>query len=253
MDVKYNVTGSERKALVGAISEILGREIVYKGAPTFAYMVSNYLIDKDGTLSCSSDINREDVERLLAALKERGYIPETPCREESDNPDKLSIQMPRADFTDEAFQNLKKIIASKETLIKKALATDSLPVDITGDIVNFPWFTLNGIDGEADAYTRFIAALCHMAKTQKRITAKEKELENDRFTMRLFLIRLGFIGPEYKTARRILLNKLTGSSSFKNGQRPQKTDNTEISGAAKSAANAETKSIETTECGGSTL
>ena len=51
MDVKYNVTGSKRKALAGAVSEFLGQEVVYKGAPTFAYSVSNYLIDKNGTLS----------------------------------------------------------------------------------------------------------------------------------------------------------------------------------------------------------
>jgi hypothetical protein len=244
MNVRFNVTGSKRKALVGAISEILGQEIGYKGAPTFAYAVSNYLVDKDGTLSCPDDNNREEVKRLLAALKERGYIPEAAEREDSGNTDKLSIQMPKADYTEEAIENLKKIIASKETLIKKVLGADSLPVDITGDIVNFPWFTLNGIDGEADTYTRFIAALCHMAKTQKRITAKEKELENDKFTMRLFLIRLGFIGPEYKTARSILLKNLTGSSSFKNGQRPQKTVIAENSGVAKIASNVEATSIE---------
>lgn len=237
MNVRFNVTGSKRKTLVGAISEILGQEIDYKGVPTFAYTVSNYLIDKDGTLSCSCDINHEEVERLLAALKERGYIPGTPCREESDNPDKLSIQMPRANFTDEAFQNLKKIIASKETLIKKALGADSLPVDITDDTLSFPWFTLNGIDGESDAYARFIVALCQMAKTQKRITAKEKESENDKFTMRLFLIRLGFIGPEYKTARTILLKKLTGNGSFKNGHRPSKTAIAQNSEAILSAEN----------------
>lgn len=247
MDVKYSVTGSKRKALVVDISEILGQEIVYKGAPTFAYSVSNYLIDKNGTLSCPGDNSCEEAKRLLAALKERGYISETADREDSNNADKLSIQMPKADFTEEAIENLKKIIASKETLIKKSLGADSLPVDIAGEIVSFPWFTLNGIDGEGDAYARLIAALCHMAKTQKRITAKEKELENDKFTMRLFLIRLGFIGPEYKTARAILLKNLTGNSSFKNGQRPNKTviaENSEAKVSAENLSNTQTKNDE---------
>lgn len=244
MNVRFNVTGSERKALVGAISEILGREIVYNGAPTFAYSVSNYLIDKDGTLSCPGDNSHEEVRSLLAALKEHGYIPETNESENSDRTDKLNVQMPKADFTEENIENLKKIIASKETLIKKALGTNSLPVDVTDDTVDFPWFTLNGVNGEADAYTRFIVALCHMAKTQKRITAKEKELENDKFTMRLFLIRLGFIGPEYKTARSILLKSLTGNSSFKNGQRPQKIDVAISSEAAEAAPDYEVTNIE---------
>jgi hypothetical protein len=152
--------------------------------------------------------------------------------------------MPKADFTEETIENLKKIIASKETLIKKALGTNSLPVDVTDDTVDFPWFTLNGVDSEADAYARFISALCHMAKTQKRITAKEKGLENDKFTMRLFLIRLGFIGPEYKTARSILLKNLTGNSSFKNGQRPQKTVTAKNSEAAEAASDYEVTNIE---------
>ncbi|MDR1630468.1 MAG: hypothetical protein LBS36_09695, partial [Oscillospiraceae bacterium] len=54
-----------------------------------------------------------------------------------------------------------------------------------------------------------------------RVTAKERAIENDKFTMRLFLIRLGFVGKEYKAARRILLRNLTGNPSFKNGQRSQ--------------------------------
>ena len=90
--------------------------------------------------------------------------------------------------------------------------------------MRFPWFTLSGADSEADAYTRFIHALYEMAKTQKRVTAKVRETENDKFTMRVFLIRLGFIGEEYKTARKILLQNLTGNSSWKNGQPPEKAE-----------------------------
>lgn len=222
MEVKYNVTGSERKALVGAISEILGQESAYNGAPTFAYSVGIYLIDKEGTLSCPNDNSHEEIKGLLATLKGRGYMPEAFDVEDLYPTDKMNIEMPSADFSEAAIENLKKIIASKEKLIEKALGTNSLPVDITDETLNFPWFTLNGIDGESDAYARFIAALCQMAKKQKRITAKEKASENDKFTMRLFLIRLGFVGPEFKTARAILLRNLTGNGSFKNGQRPNK-------------------------------
>ena len=67
-----------------------------------------------------------------------------------------------------------------------------------------------------------------MAKTQKRVTAKEREIENDKFTMRVFLIRLGFIGEDYKTARKIFLQNLTGNSSWKNGQPPEKTEGKDV-------------------------
>jgi hypothetical protein len=62
-----------------------------------------------------------------------------------------------------------------------------------------------------------------MANEQNWVTAKEREVENEKFTMRLFLIRLGFVGPEHKTARAILLRNLTGNSAWKNGQPPELT------------------------------
>ena len=46
---------------------------------------------------------------------------------------------------------------------------------------------------------------------------KEKETDNDKYAFRCFLLRLGFIGSEYKAERKILLRNLTGSSAFKNG------------------------------------
>lgn len=131
------------------------------------------------------------------------------------------MEMPREGFSEEAYGNLQKIIASKATLLKKAIGTDRLDIETTAETLRFPWFTLHGLDGEADAYTRLIAALCQMAKSQKRVTAKERDSGNDKFTMRLFLIRLGFIGDEYKTARKILLRNLTGNSSWKSGHRPE--------------------------------
>jgi len=56
-----------------------------------------------------------------------------------------------------------------------------------------------------------------MAKTQKRVTAKDKTVDNDKYAFRCFLLRLGFIGAEYKADRKILLKNLTGSSAFKGG------------------------------------
>lgn len=56
-----------------------------------------------------------------------------------------------------------------------------------------------------------------MARNQKRISAKEKITDNDKYAFRCFLLRLGFIGSEYKEERKILLRNLTGSSAFKGG------------------------------------
>lgn len=64
-----------------------------------------------------------------------------------------------------------------------------------------------------------------VARNQKRITAKEKPAENEKYAFRCFLLRLGFIGTEYKGERKILLKNLSGSSAFKNGERKEAASN----------------------------
>ena len=44
--------------------------------------------------------------------------------------------------------------------------------------------------------------------------------------MRIFLIRLGFIGDDFKKARKILLRNLSGNSSWKSGHRPERAEAT---------------------------
>lgn len=133
----------------------------------------------------------------------------------------LTVAMPRESFTDAALENLRKLVDAKGSLIKKALAVGSLPIETDGEKVSFPWFA-EGQDGESvKAYTHFIAALCDMARNQKRITAKEKPADNEKYAFRCFLLRLGFIGTEYKGERKILLKNLSGSSAFKNGGRKE--------------------------------
>jgi hypothetical protein len=127
----------------------------------------------------------------------------------------LVIEMPRSSFTDTALDNLKRLVESKSNLIKKALGTETLELEITDDKVEFPWFG-DGTDLDAvKAYTHFVTSLCEMARVQKRVTAKEKETDNDKYAFRCFLLRLGFIGTAYKEERKILLRNLTGSSAFK--------------------------------------
>lgn len=211
----YNVTGQQRKALARAVSEILGEDAVYQGAPTFAYAVDGYTISRNGVLTCPDNADHEEVERLVSALRGLNFVPEG-----ADDTNRLTVEMPRSGFSEETFGNLQKIITSKARLLRKSLETETLVVETTSDTLRFPWFTLHGLDGEADAYTRLIAAICKMAKEQKRVIARERNFTNEKFSMRVFLIRLGFIGPEYKTARRILLQNLSGNSAWKYGPPP---------------------------------
>ncbi len=216
MSVPYNLTGAARKALVQTISEILGEPAVYQGAPTFAYTIGCYSVDRNGTLVCPDNADREEARQLTDSLSQRGYQP----TEMPDAPNPLTVEMPRAGFTAAALDNLRKIIASKAELFKRAIGMDTVEVEVTEDKLRFPWFTRHGLDGEADAYTKLIAGICDMAKRQKRVVARERAITNEKFTMRVFLIRLGFIGPEYQAARTLLLRNLTGNSSWLSGPPP---------------------------------
>lgn len=241
MRINYNVTGADRKALVRAMVEFLGEPPVYQGAPSFAYAVGGYRVDKDGMVSVPDDASSEDIRKLVDALREKGFQPVEPAEQptaaadsnlaQADDEDLrfLIIKVPRDGFIPETEENLRRIIASKAPLLKKALETDSLEIVFTDNAIRFQWFTLHGIDGEADAYNRLVTAMCKMAKEQKRVVAKECAADNKKFSMRLFLIRLGFIGDEYKTARRILLRNLTGNS-WRSGHRPERAEHAPAEG-----------------------
>ena len=141
---------------------------------------------------------------------------------EEEEPTGISIQMPLAEFTETALANLEAIVEAKGSLIKKALGTDDLTIHRINGRLDFPWFPRFTSPEEANAYMHFVTALCEMAKTQKRITAKEKEVDNEKYAFRCFLLRLGFIGEQFKAERKILLRNLIGSSAFKSGAKEEK-------------------------------
>ncbi|EOS24401.1 hypothetical protein C804_05222 [Lachnospiraceae bacterium A4] len=154
--------------------------------------------------------------------------PETAAGEENPEPQEagtgLTVSLPREAFTDVALENLRKLVDAKAALIKKALAVETLPVETDEEKVSFPWF-VDGQDGDSvKAYTHFITALCDMARKQKRVTAKERTTDNEKYAFRCFLLRLGFIGEEYKNERKILLKNLSGNGSFKSGARKGAAD-----------------------------
>jgi len=133
--------------------------------------------------------------------------------------DSLSISMPRSLFTETALQNLDALLLSKGRLIRHAFDIREATYTLTDDRITFAWLHGTITDKTAKAYAEFISKLCLMARTQKRVTAKEKIVDNEKYAFRCFLLRLGMIGNAYKESRKILLQNLTGSSAFKSGHR----------------------------------
>ena len=135
---------------------------------------------------------------------------------ETAEPACLTVSLPREGFTDTALENLRKIVDSKRTLLMKALDTDSLEIKVTEETVSFPWFKMPEEGSwEAAAYTHLASALCEMAKAAKRVTATEKETESEKYSFRCFLLRLGFVGAQFKHERAVLMKNLSGHAAFK--------------------------------------
>ena len=231
MRVNYNVTGPRRKEMVQTVSGALGGwEISYLGAPGFSYQVGDFEITRDGILIFADRTDAKLVESVLTALAQAGFecepvekqqameTEDAPMEEPSDN---LSVSLPRESFTDAALDNLDRLLESKGNLIQKAFGIGEAGYTLTDDRITFDW--LHGeITPEASrAFQDFIGRLCEMAKNQKRVTAKPKAYENEKYAFRCFLLRLGLIGAEYKTSRKILLKNLSGNSSWKSGHRKE--------------------------------
>jgi hypothetical protein len=230
MILHFNVTGESRKKMVRAIEEATGQKAKYLGVPSCAYRIGDYTVGKNGELEYTDSLSTEKTAAVIeASVTATGLSPvewteteeKAVSKEVSDTAEEtpqsenmgLTIGFPLENVM---VGNLTKLLGAKGNLIKKALNLDALPIEVTEDKVNFPWWDTMPEDfEEITAYTNFLAALCRMSKEQKRITAKEKAVDNEKYAFRCFLLRLGFIGAEYKKDRKILLKNLTGSSAFK--------------------------------------
>lgn len=251
--MSYGVSGQERKRLVKAIADYLHSSFEYKGAPSFSYTVDGISIDKAGTLIFSETPGTEEVESLTAFLKEKGFqlngeginraqegtktttVEESPSAEETaqepletasaevcmhmDNITQedgiLTIEMPAEGFTEESIANLRKMVEGRASLLKKSIGTDDLSIEVTDDRICFPWFK-NSDPINIPTYTRLISAICKSAKEARRVTVTDHDVSSEKYAFRVWLIRLGFVGNEYKKDRAILMKNLSGTSAFKN-------------------------------------
>ena len=159
----------------------------------------------------------EEVSEEVETTAETPTQPDTEPTAESETVDRFSISM-RRDFFDEAmFSKLDRLIESKSELFQMAFKTDDLSYEKSDDRVTFAWFPWTGDSDEGVAYSTFIDMLTKHLKEQKRVNASKTQTDNPKFAMRVFLMRLGMVGNEYKAARKILLRNLEGSSAFRKG------------------------------------
>ena len=239
ISLNFNVAGDERKKLVKAVGAYKQVTPEYLGVPSFAFRIDEMIIDKDGILIIEGGMEPEKLQEFLKYLEEKGFhttvavtedtptedTPTEPAEQAeyemepedtpTEEPTLLTIEVPRDGFTEESIINLQKIIDSKASLLRKALGTDDLSVQISEDRIAFSWFHIED-PANTSAYAHLVSALCQMAQKAKRVTAKEKPVESEKYAMRIWLQRLGFGGSEFKEERALLLKNLSGTSAFKN-------------------------------------
>ena len=213
-EIDFKVKGGERKKLAYAIGELLGMLVKYTRTPKFDYLIGSNVLDKNGVFHAFEDMTESMLELVLERFYKGEPIQQS---EQSENEivaaDVLSISVQRTMLADDKLENLQKLIEGKQTLFKHAFLTEQLEVVITENQVSFPWFPL--ASDAVNAYTEFISKLCELAIKLKRVSLTDKEVENEKYAFRCFLLRLGFIGDDSKTARRILIQNLSGNSAFR--------------------------------------
>ena len=218
MIIEFGLTGNDRKELVKTVSEIIEVPAEYQYMPTCAYIIGkDYTVTKEGNLEISDSADSKETQHLIDELIRRGYnIPtaedETTASEDKEN--SLTVEMPLELVNKPTLERLRRIIENKGELFKAAFKTDSLDIIVDEEKVCFPWFTVEQYD-DTNAYCKFISMLCEFAKNQSRINNKQDTTDNQKYTMRCYLLRLGMIGGEYKAARKVLLRNLSGSSAFR--------------------------------------
>ena len=245
----------ERKEIIKALGEHLGVEPKYMGVPSFAYQVQTteetYIVDRAGKITTSAGMEVE-----LESILNGGKV-EEPSGFDAETIN-IEVSVPMEGHTGITLKNLVNMVYSKQALIKKSLgitgniiepefcksinegkieslddfraAIESIgekhcpgiAFDFNNSNVTFKFLKGEASLEKVQAYTQLIGLLNQNAKALKHASAKSKDTDNDKFTFRVFLIRLGMVGDEYKVARKVLLENLEGNSAFRSGKKPEK-------------------------------
>jgi len=210
----------ERRAVIQAVAQAAAAEVKYLGAPSFAYGAGRWHIDRAGTLTSPVlDMDSGDpafCADLMGALARQGFAAEGP----------LTVTVFPDEYDAAHLQNIRAILSGKATLLRHALGIQEAPgaVLAEGEALSkpgldggfvFPFYPPGATSAGILAALQFSGRVCLQAALQARVRTKDAPVENEKYAMRCFLLRIGMIGGEYAAARKELLRRLSGSSSFK--------------------------------------
>lgn len=233
----------DRKETVKILGENFGVKPEYMGTPSFAYQIQTakgiIIINKEGKIK-NSEGKELNLEEVLNGDEDVESQEETSKEE-------LEVTFSMDGHTGVTLRNLVNMISSKQSLIKKALELEEdivtpefvegindVRIDTIEDFktaaleiglekcpdINFDFEkgTLRFSFINTETAILFAEALNDSAKEFKHSSPKEKQTDNEKYTFRTWLLRLGFIGDRYKQARKELLKNLGGNSAFRKGK-----------------------------------
>lgn len=238
------VTGRERKEVAALIAGHFGTQSVYQGTRGFGYLITEpggreWLVDKEGAV-VTEDTKKDNVAELLAVLKvleENGLEAQGP----------VAVTISTEGHNGVTLRNLVNMLAGKERLIAKAMGTAGQPfiapemvaeinavrlktieefleaasseaspgLMVTQEAITLRWFAPTLNPEAIAAYIQFAFAVNAMALVQKHSSPHAKETVNEKYTFRVWMLRLGFIGEEYSASRKLFLGRLEGNGSFR--------------------------------------
>jgi hypothetical protein len=235
MSIKTKV--GNRKELANIISQFTGDQVRYKGAPTFAYVVGSFTVVRDGSIE-TEDAEQET--RLREHLHILGFIDEPT---EEPEVTQLDIEVPTDGMSGVMLRNILFMVYSKQYLLNKVTGAETFSVPETlvdelkdADGISSEDFILRvsdvkGLRFERDkvaftypisddpnknkAYAEISAFMVTMARHAKRINPKEQKPDNEKYYLRVWLLRLGLTGLGGKESRKALLKGLKGHTAFR--------------------------------------
>lgn len=236
--MRIKTTCENRKEMVKSISEFLGQKPVYVGPPSYAYKVEGFTIERDGTVVSEDEVEGE---RMKAHLQKLGFA------EPKQELQSLEVSVPIEDMEGLALQNLIYMLRSKQYLLNRVVGRkhfsisdvfiktlqEALP-ESKEEFLNLYSKNIEAISGlsfEDDkviftfagsekpeknrAYVELAAMMLAHSKGAKRISPKPSEPKNEKYYLRIWLVRLGLGGKGAKESRKALLEGLKGHTAFR--------------------------------------
>jgi len=120
-------------------------------------------------------------------------------------------------------ESVSDFLGALESHQKKYGFTGIVGLEFDEQRISFTGFqTISAGDSAlVQAYQNLAVAMNQQSLTQKRIQAKKVDESSEKYALRIWMIRLGMNGPEYKSTRKILMKNLEGSSAFSSAEKAE--------------------------------